>query len=128
MVKLFSKSIHVVALIGCLALILPVSAIIQETQDTVIRTAMFHGCPSTSATDKSSDTASHPSKPCPVLGLRAGLALLSVKPSSNIEFTATDIAADMDNLHVLPDCSPKQFHSVTRASATDLSLLQVLRI
>jgi hypothetical protein len=128
MVKLCSKSIHVVALIGCLALILPLSAIIQETQDTFMRTAVFHGCPSTSATDRSSDAASHPSRPCPVLELRAGLVLFSVKPSSNIEFAAINIANGTDIRHVLPGYPSTQFHSVARTSATDPSMLQVLRI
>lgn len=92
------------------------------------RMAANHACTSSSTEDESSNTAEHSAKPCPVLELRAGLALLSLKPLSSERIGMATVERATESGYILLERPPIFFYSDARISATDQSVLQVLRI
>lgn len=80
--KMPSISIRIAALIGSLVLVLPISVILGGTEGhTMIVSMMTHSCFSGQAQGESKHTSKVPARNCPVLELRAALALLSLKPA-----------------------------------------------
>jgi hypothetical protein len=89
MLKLPLKSIRIVALVGSLVLVLPVSAIFHTTGGLAINGSIVtHSRVSEPTLGKPVHSRKLPVKNCPVLELRAGLALLSLKPALRFTLNA----------------------------------------
>lgn len=127
--KPFSRLIQVSALVSSLVLVLPVSAILQVTEQYAMNSRIASPASVFAQTPGgSSQHAGHPAKPCPLLELRAGLALVSVRPASNVTIPATTVSSTVYTGHVLSACSAIQLRSEVPISGTNLSLLRILRI
>src|ERR1700690_411247 len=82
MLKLPSKSIHTVALIVSLVLVLPISGILKKTEGLAINgSTMIYPHISGQTQGESGRPGKLPVRNCPVLELRAKLALLPLKPA-----------------------------------------------
>jgi hypothetical protein len=123
MVRLTSKLIQCVVLIACLVLVLPLSVVLHEMEGHPMK---VHACCSTA--DESSHAGRLPAKTCPVMALRAGLALISLKSSSKTSDDAraiTVIEAAIQALKTSPHPVPP---TSVHESGPDLAFLKILRI
>jgi len=118
-----SKFLQYVVVIACLVLVLPISALLHQTEG---RSMKVH--PRASTTDESGHPENLPGKPCPVMDLRAGLAVVSMKSVSKTSDHAQAVAVTEPAVLAL-SISP---HSVLPTSVhtlgPDLSILRILRI
>jgi hypothetical protein len=129
MIRLTSKLLQCVVLFGCLMLVLPLSVILQETEGrNVTRSTMIHPCSSALTPSGTHQTGKRPDGSCPLMELRAGLALLSIKSSSKVAFSASATIVAATNDRPIPIQPQKETRSPVCPSGPDLSVLKVLRI
>ena len=129
MLKLPSKLISSVALVGILVLALPISAILQRMDLVAINGSKVTGSHvSGQALENSTHHNNLPVRNCPMLELRAGLALFSLKPASIFTAKAPiGISASVIK-QPLPDHSLIEIRNNLLTLDSHLSVLGILRI
>ena len=114
------------ALIGSVVIVLPVSTIFHEAEGhSFSGSPNFHSCTSGVTAGRAGTL---PAKSCPVLELRAGLALFSLKPTSRVTVDLLSITVSANATPVLSSLHGIVSHSNIRQSDPDLSIIRVLRI
>jgi len=127
---LHSKSIRTVALLGALMLALPVSAIIRmaESDRDGHRSKAAHSCPVDPAIWEPRPPGEPPARHCPVLELRAGLALVSLKSESRPRIDPQPVLASLNDRRVSTEFPLDEIQREHPVRAPALSILGVLRI
>ncbi len=129
MLTLNSKSIRVLALVGSLVLVLPLSAILHETERLAINgSTVTHSSGSGQTQGMSGQPDKLPVRNCPLLELRAGLAFLSLKPASRFIIKAP-IRIDAPSINQsVPLHSSIEIRNNPLPLEPHFSLLGILRI
>ncbi|MEX1137714.1 MAG: hypothetical protein WEF53_00035 [Bacteroidota bacterium] len=125
-----SKSIRTVALLGALTLTMPVSAIVRvaDSDHDGHPSGAAHSCPVDPAIRGLRPLDEPPARHCPVLELRAGLALISLKSESRPRVDPQPCLASLNDLRVFPKFPPDKIQRDFPVRAPVLSVLGVLRI
>jgi hypothetical protein len=129
MLKLPSKSIHTVVLVVGLVLVLPISGILQKAEGLARNgSTMTHPRVSDQPLGESGYPGKLPVRNCPVLELRAGLALLSLKPALRFTVRSPEGIGVPHYDISLPIHSSIEIWNTPAAQQPPLFLLEILRI
>ncbi len=129
MLKLSSKSICILALVGSLVLVLPISTIFQKTEGLAIKGSTAVHPPDLEQTLKNTaHSGKLPIRNCPLVELRAGLSLLSLKPASRFTMKAPIAIGAPDITQSLPVHSSIEIRNNPLTLEPRLSVLGILRI